>query len=315
MTERIYNLILFITNGFITELGAVEHEIEGSDQDKHNFLKQNVSKDVSECSKFPVPNRYKIEYSENRIVEGLIHYQKYLELHEIGLSNELFEEVFEYYNSSRSPLICTTCCVNGQIAVDGPMEIKNAQDHFEEIHFYTAPDYLTAYTDERGFNAGQLITDDFFKPIGALLKVEYYISSMKLLLSAIDSFAYIEYGDRQNNFIMWLNSFMQLDRLGVTAEEVWEMRNSIVHMTNSDSRKVTAGKVSRIILQVGISIRGISNVTYDGKFLRINEFYLATAKAVENWLAAVFKEGRIEKFVQRYDQIVSESRLGRIILK
>lgn len=54
-----------------------------------------------------------------------------------------------------------------------------------------------------------------------------YVSALKLLVSCIDSLAYIEYGDDRNStpFIKWLDTYADLTPLGITSTELWELRN------------------------------------------------------------------------------------------
>ncbi len=39
MTERLFNLFVFVDDGIIRELGATTHDREGTDQEKLNFFK------------------------------------------------------------------------------------------------------------------------------------------------------------------------------------------------------------------------------------------------------------------------------------
>jgi hypothetical protein len=72
-------------------------------------------------------------------------------------------------------------------------------------------------------------------------------------MNFIDSIGFIEFGDPgDNTFVKWLNTYANLTGLGVTAEELWEHRNSLLHMSNLDSRKVIAGRVRRLAWLVGV---------------------------------------------------------------
>ena len=106
-------------------------------------------------------------------------------------------------------------------------------------------DYLTKYSTEDGFDLPRLLNDDFFVAIRLLFNNRCYVSAANLLMSFIDSIAFVEYGDCTggSNFCRWLESYVDLQSIGITAEEIWEHRNSLVHMTNLDSRKVLSGKV------------------------------------------------------------------------
>lgn len=70
----------------------------------------------------------------------------------------------------------------------------------------------------------------------------------------MDSVAHVEYGDTPGSFTKWLNTYAQLDTLGITAEELWEQRNSLLHLSNLGSRKVRAGKVRSLKALLAIMI-------------------------------------------------------------
>lgn len=53
-------------------------------------------------------------------------------------------------------------------------------------------DYLVKYTTPEGFDVPRLINDDFFLAIKLLFNSGLYVSASKLLLSFIDSIAYVE---------------------------------------------------------------------------------------------------------------------------
>ena len=58
MKENIYNIFILINNNLIESLGAVEHSMNGSDEQKLNFLKDNVSSDLKNIKYFPVPRKF-----------------------------------------------------------------------------------------------------------------------------------------------------------------------------------------------------------------------------------------------------------------
>lgn len=148
-----------------------------------------------------------------------------------------------------------------------------------------------------------------------LINSKHYVEALKLLVSSIDSFSFIDIGDKQGNFIEWSNSYIDLNALQISAEELWELRNSILHMTNYESRKVIKGEVSRLILQIGVLSKPQPNKTFDGKYLNIHNFYLETSKAVEKWLTATVSDPvKMDWFFKRYDLIVSNARQSIIEL-
>lgn len=66
-----------------------------------------------------------------------------------------------------------------------------------------------------------------------------YVSSLKLLLSAVDTMAFLVTGNNSSkDFKEWLNKYVDLSIVGINADELWEHRNALLHMTTLDSRKV-----------------------------------------------------------------------------
>ena len=61
---------------------------------------------------------------------------------------------------------------------------------------------------------------------------------MKLIASFIDTMAFLEYGDVPGNFVRWLDTYAKIPSLGIKSAQLWELRNSLVHMSNLDSQKV-----------------------------------------------------------------------------
>src|SRR5690606_9143663 len=97
----------------------------------------------------------------------------------------------------------------------------------------------------------ELLNDDYFKAIKLLFNAGHHVSSAKLLMSCVDTLAFVEHGDVRGNFTDWLDAYVDLEPIGISALEVWEFRNSILHMTNLASRQVLAGKVSSIAPYIG----------------------------------------------------------------
>lgn len=130
---------------------------------------------------------------------------------------------------------------------------------------------------------------------------------MKLLLSCLDSISYIEYGDKGTPFVRWLDDFADLSRLRVTSVELWELRNGLLHMTNLHSRRVRNQSIRRISFRVG-GQPGES----DGIFYFVfSDLIDAYGKAIGRWLESYNADrAKFAKFVERYDQTISDSRLA-----
>ncbi|AOO85193.1 hypothetical protein BHK69_31150 (plasmid) [Bosea vaviloviae] len=169
-------------------------------------------------------------------------------------------------------------------------------------------DWLTKYRKGSSLDLPQLIHDDYYEAIKLTYNAGKLVSSMKLLLSCIDSLAYVEYGDDGNPFIAWLDMFADLPSLGITPQELWELRNGLVHMTNLSSKKVRTNKVRQISFRVGA----------DGSYGRDGIYFFDFQKlidvcsvAINGWIASYNAEpSKFAKFIERYDQTISDSRVA-----
>jgi hypothetical protein len=176
-------------------------------------------------------------------------------------------------------------------------------------------DYFGTFFTKDSFDFIGLLNADFFQPIRILFQNNHYVSSAKLLVIAIDSVGFIEYGDvkNENTFIKWLNTYSKLNNLGITAEELWEHRNSLLHMSSLDSRKVTTGKVRRLIAHVGELPLDFEPDETDAGYYNLQKLIIAFGEACGNW-CRTYSEDRekIDLFVERYDLIVSDARMLNI---
>jgi len=174
-------------------------------------------------------------------------------------------------------------------------------------------DYFGSYVTRDVADLPRLINDDFLEPIKLLFSNEYYIPAAKLLVSFVDSVAYIEYGEeRSNPFIDWVSTYADLSGLEITAEELWEHRNSLLHMTNLQSRKVRAGKVRRLLPYVGTLPKEIPTDDPEGKFYDLHSLIIALIYALEPWFETYKNDpAKLEVFVERYDWVLSDKRAIR----
>jgi len=111
-----------------------------------------------------------------------------------------------------------------------------------------------------------------------------YVSSMKLLLSCIDSISYIEYGNDRGAFVKWLKNYAKLESLAISAEELWELRNGILHMTNLNSEKVQKNKIRRISFKVSDHKKENDNKAGDIHYFNFHKLIHAFADSLESWL-------------------------------
>lgn len=173
--------------------------------------------------------------------------------------------------------------------------------------------YFRKYFDESGFRLADLINDDFIAPVRLLFNNRFYVSALKLLLVAIDTIGFIEFGDddvRDNTFIKWLDTYSDLEALGITSKELWEHRNSLLHVSGPLSRRVRNGRERMLVLSVGdfptdIDI-DLANVGYFDFIALLN----CVANACEAWLGSYVNDrDKIDLFCERYDQITSDARM------
>ena len=177
-------------------------------------------------------------------------------------------------------------------------------------------DYFGKYFTTDSFDFPRLIDDDFMAPIRLLFQHQHYISTAKLLMIFIDSIGYVEYGDTSRNpFRQWLDRFVELEEVGITSEELWEHRNSLLHMSNLDSRQVVTGKVKRLMLYVGELPEGMPSEIDEGIFYNLKTLIIAVASGCESWFKSYQTDrSKIDSFVERYDQTSSDNRMMRVFL-
>lgn len=199
---------------------------------------------------------------------------------------------------------CVTHIVEGKVQVDEIRDLSNAS---------AVPDYLHVYFTEHGFDFPQLIQDDYFDAIHLLWKDRKYVSCLKLVFSAIETLGYIEYGPvRGNCFTRWLDDYCDLGKVAVTSDELSQLRNSLIHMTNLDSRKVRSGRAHRLLprfLHPDLD----SPPSVDGmKVFHVARFLIKVLpEGIENWLRSYnLDRNKFVEFVARYDTIVSEARFA-----
>lgn len=175
-------------------------------------------------------------------------------------------------------------------------------------------EYLKKFINKDGLDLTSLIDADFFQPIRILFKKEHYVSSAKLLLVTIDSIAYIEYGDAYKNpFIRWLNTYVKLADLGISADELWEHRNALLHMSNLDSRKNRSGQIRKLIFYVGILPKYIQISDATTGYYSLTNLITALAIGIEKW-GNTYNSDRhkIYSFIERYDLIASDARMVKL---
>lgn len=198
---------------------------------------------------------------------------------------------------------CITPVVNGQPQTDETLETRNG---------YAVHDYLAMFRSPDGFvDLIRLIDGDLMEPIKRLFNAQLYVAATKLTMSMIDTLGFLEFGPEQGVFRRWLNKYADLSDLNVSADELWELRNSLVHMTNLASRSVESGRVERLTFVVAGPDVDTPKRLGGTKVLHLSRLLAVTLPtAIGQWVRTYAgDERKRNRFVHRYDTIVSESRI------
>ncbi|MCC3255918.1 hypothetical protein [Xanthomonas campestris] len=300
MSEQIYNVFLFFDAKDICSVaGYTAHVHEGSDQEGIDFLRARVDADLGKAQKVSLSKPFtRSEYNARcRFGEG----------------HSLYDELFVQAGAGTSPLFVSTPVLNGNAHFNyssehGDLDVNDVSEKLGEPGIMV--DWLRKYTSNEGINFSQLIHDDYFLAIKLTFNAGHYVSAMKLLVCCIDSLAYIEYGDDRGAFVKWMEAYCDLTPLGITAAELWELRNGLLHMTNLSSSKVRKSQVRRISFRIGDTPeipRDVGGVYYFDFLGLVQAFAQAQARWIESYNN---DPGKFAKFVERYDETISDSRLA-----
>ncbi|HEY4302735.1 MAG TPA: hypothetical protein VGM73_17835 [Candidatus Didemnitutus sp.] len=305
MAELAFNLFYFVRDGILQETGAVGHPIDGSDEAMGPKLRAAVATDVPQARRIPLPKQF-----------AGITAAEYNALERLGRQLELYEPAFSALNAPAHPLVCITAVVNGKIEIDGTThDLRLRMEPFQghpKIGPGVMGDYLDDYRTPQGLDIPRLLNDDHFTAIRLLFNQRSYLACMKLLASFIDTVAYLEYGDIQSNFVCWLDTYVKMPPLGITSEQLWELRNSLLHMSNLDSRRVLSGKVGRISFFVGPRGMPHRQDPATGVHFNLSDLIVAVANGLTAWLESFASDpDKLRRFVQRYDRIVRHAALPR----
>ncbi|UEM40613.1 hypothetical protein [Pectobacterium aquaticum] len=226
MREYIFNLYYFATDNLITHVAAVIYTHSGTDEQKRKYLLSKVGTDLSIAKYGDIPTILKDK-------ENGISIERINSLMRLDNLTYIFSDLLKGYDENSFFVI--TPIQNGNINYQFRLEDEPLRQHhidkFLGLDSLSNNDYLTKYYVNEKFNLTQLLFDDHFVPIHLLFNHGHYIASIKLLLSFIDTIAWIDIGEH-HNFIKWVNLYADLTTLGITAGELWELRNSLLHMSN-----------------------------------------------------------------------------------
>jgi hypothetical protein len=297
--EKVFSLFIYFHNGKATEVGALYHKLSGSDEEKRSSLQRSASDDQKKAKKVQLTRQYTPE--------------EWLACQRLGDQLLPFEVLFAELRAPKRPIYVLSPIVDGQLVVDQTFE-GEAFRGSEVTDFEregSMDDYLVRYMKGDAFDFTQLIHDDYFVAIKLLFNAGIYVSASKLLMSCIDTLSFIDFGDINGNFVAWLNEYCDLSGLGISADELWEFRNSILHMTNLSSRKVIAGKRSRLTPCIGGKSRLPADSDHDGKSFDLQELIVVAGNGIGKWAASYNADrSKFEKFIERYDTTISDSRFA-----
>ncbi|WP_052391832.1 hypothetical protein [Paraburkholderia bannensis] len=301
--EPVYNVYTYFESGELRALGIKQYYRQGSDAKKVAFLQERATLDFSAARRVPLARPMPRE--------------QYHAMERLGETLHMFEPLFAEVEAGVAPLFCVTPIVDGVPTIDvsvplGPLDVSKLPDGVAGPG--KMDDYLFKYIDEetRTFDMPALIHDDYFKAIRLLFNNRHFISCLKLLMSFLDTIAYVEFGDRAPRetpvFIDWLRTFTDQASAGATPEELWEFRNSLLHMSNLESRKVAAGKVAKLTPYVGAQDHP-SSTDPMVKYINVYQLIEAVAAAIQRWIVSYNEHPeKMRTFVQRYDRVVSDDR-------
>lgn len=285
MAERLINVFAYGDEDYIHSIGWRIYSRSGSFKELMTFLQSRVCQDheTATIKQLQIPIAVEEFYSMVRL-------------------DSVIATLFSEGIMSENDVYCITNIINGLPRID---------ESHDDLSPKVVPDYLDIYLNESGLDFSRLIYDDYFSAIHLLWSNKKYISCMKLVFSAVDTFGYVEYGPKKNCFRRWLDEYCDLDSLGITSEELWELRNSMIHMTNLHSHKVSKGTVKQLVPTVTASnVERLPDLD-DAKRLHVYKLFKnVIPQGLEKWLETYNqRRSKILQFVHRYDTIVSEARM------
>ena len=169
-------------------------------------------------------------------------------------------------------------------------------------------DYYGKYVKDGVFDMTALINDDFVNAIRILWQAKHYNSALKLLLCLIDTMSFVSTGrSNPGSFKQWLSKFVELQGLGVTADELWEHRNAVLHLSTYESNKVRDGSVRKLVPYAGRRSPLPSN---EHAFYDMHAFLMAVFAGLGKYLAAMDQSEEMRRiFCDNYEKTISDAML------
>lgn len=314
--EKIINIFPLFEGQILTCIGFRVHEFEGTDNEKIEFLKNRIEVDFKEMSVTLLPDNFTVQLPNGTIVPG-ITLERYNGLLHNRTDGILYERIFQAFDFPSNPLQASTPVVDGVLKYDRSLHIDTEPKapFTTRIHEELPKHYLEEFITDKGFALVDLIDIDFFGAIRLTYNHGHFVSCLKLLLSAIDTIAFLEFGDipHKNIFKDWLIKYCNFSRLNINEIELWEYRNSLLHMTNAHSRKVAQELVKRLKFYVS----GEDNPEIIGdvqsNYFNIISLIETISDGICRWADSFNNsKDKISAFIERYDLVISDSRYHRV---
>jgi len=313
-TELIFNIFPICNDDIISTIGFRVHEHSGTDEEKINFLLSKVETDVKEMGYIKISENFKVKLPNGEEVIGLTK-ERFNNLQHNGTEGILYEPIFQVFDAPKNPLSVATMFVDGEIKITKSEKFETVpKTKFTEGITESIPEhYLKKFMTENGFRLGDLINEDFIEAIRLLFQNQKYVSCAKLLMAAIDTFAFLDFGDVKDNFKNWLTKYCDLSKVKVTDEQLWEYRNSMLHMTNTRSRKVMQNDVRQLAFYLSESEIDFMTSNGEANYFNLLTLINEVNNGIANWCESYNSDpDKFENFCERYDSIISDSRYRQI---
>lgn len=164
---------------------------------------------------------------------------------------------------------------------------------------------MSKYVKDGYFDLTALINDDFVIAIKTLWNAKQYNSNLKLLMCFIDTMSFVSTGvSNPGSFKGWLKRYVDLEKIGITEDQLWEHRNSILHLSTYESKKVISGEVKKLIPYAGQTkpADDVGHIYYS-----LYELQMEVFQGVGRYLTKMSEnETMKEIFCKNYEKTVSD---------
>lgn len=124
MKERIFNLYYLVEAGIIRGRAMVEHETDGTDDEKLNYLQMLCTLDYGRAKRYPVPSGWVYIDARGRKSPGMSWDTYQEKLSPIYGDIRWFEDIFQEVGAPSEPLVLITPVVDGAVRIDGERPVR-----------------------------------------------------------------------------------------------------------------------------------------------------------------------------------------------